>query len=97
MQNNKVFLFKSIKNDKQKFIATCKNDACDWRFHASCLTNGVTFVVKSIHGRHMLCRRLPENNEADSRWIATVISSKILANLDIKAKIMNNELQKKYS
>ncbi|KAL5751759.1 hypothetical protein ACOSQ2_022266 [Xanthoceras sorbifolium] len=97
MQYNKVFRLKSIKNDKHKSTATHNNDACDWRFHASRLTNGVTFVVENIHGRHVLCRRLPENNKADFQWIVTVMSLKILANTNIKAKIMNNELQDKYS
>ncbi|KAL5787937.1 hypothetical protein ACOSP7_004886 [Xanthoceras sorbifolium] len=34
------FRLKKIKNDGYRYIVACKNDACDWRLHASCLPDG---------------------------------------------------------
>ncbi|KAI9168786.1 hypothetical protein LWI28_001938 [Acer negundo] len=60
------FTFKKTKNDRYRYIVTCNNDACDWTPHASCLTDGVTFIIRSVQGSHSMCLRLVENKEATS-------------------------------
>ncbi|TXG73237.1 hypothetical protein EZV62_001816 [Acer yangbiense] len=70
------FTLKKIKNDKYKYTVVCKNDACDWRLHSSCLTDGVTFMIKSVRGVYSMCTRVAENKEATSRWVASVLRAK---------------------
>ncbi|KAL5827475.1 hypothetical protein ACOSQ3_019313 [Xanthoceras sorbifolium] len=91
------FCLKRIKNDRHRFIAMCNNEACDWRIHVSRLTDGVTFMVRNIQGGHSFCQRLPENKEASSEWIISSMGSTILANSDIKSKVLKNELLDKFA
>ncbi|KAL5747372.1 hypothetical protein ACOSP7_024370 [Xanthoceras sorbifolium] len=37
---------KPIKNDRSRYTVKCKNETCDWRFHASCLPDGLTFMIR---------------------------------------------------
>ena len=91
------FTLKKIKNDRYRYTVTCKNDACDWRLHASCLTDGVTFIIRSVKGSHSMCPRLAENKEATSRWVASVLGNFIRSNRNGKAKLFKNELQERFA
>ncbi|TXG48959.1 hypothetical protein EZV62_024834 [Acer yangbiense] len=90
------FTLKKVK-DKCRYTVVCKNDACDWRLHALCLTNGVTFMIKSVWGGHSMCLRVVENREATSRWVSSVLKSFIQSNPKGKAKLFKNELQERYA
>ncbi|TXG62753.1 hypothetical protein EZV62_009747 [Acer yangbiense] len=91
------FTLKKVKNDKCRYTVVCKNDACDWRLHASCLTDGVTFMIKSVRGGHSMCPRVAENKEATSRWVSSVLKSLIQSNPKGKGKFFKNELQERYA
>ncbi|KAL5762721.1 hypothetical protein ACOSP7_018985 [Xanthoceras sorbifolium] len=39
------FMLTKIKNDINRYTVKCKNETCDWRFHASYLLNGLTFMI----------------------------------------------------
>ena len=91
------FTLKKVKNDKCRYTVVCKNDACDWRLHTSCLTDGVTFMIKSVRGGHSMCPRVTENREATSRWVASVLKSFIQSNPKGNAKLFKTELQERYA
>ncbi|KAI9195465.1 hypothetical protein LWI28_015098 [Acer negundo] len=55
------FQLKRVKNDLCRFICECFNDAYDWRIHVSTLTDGRTFMFRSISGGHIQCRRGKSN------------------------------------
>ncbi|KAK3212169.1 hypothetical protein Dsin_016875 [Dipteronia sinensis] len=80
------FAFARIKNDKCRYMVSCKNETCDWRVHVSSLPDGVTFMVKSVTGGHNLCPRMTTNKEANARWVASVLESTILADPKLTAK-----------
>ncbi|KAK2634600.1 hypothetical protein Ddye_029392 [Dipteronia dyeriana] len=60
------FRLKKIKNDKYRYTMVYENETCDWRLHASCLTDGVTFMIKSVLCSHSMCTRVTKNNETTS-------------------------------
>ncbi|KAL5779322.1 hypothetical protein ACOSQ2_010059 [Xanthoceras sorbifolium] len=78
------FRLKKIKNDSYRYTVTCKNDACDWRLHASSPPDGLTYMIKSMRGSHSFCQRMVENKEANSRWVATVLQTTIQSNPTIE-------------
>ncbi|TXG56745.1 hypothetical protein EZV62_018058 [Acer yangbiense] len=65
--------------------------------YSSCLTDGVTFMIKSVQGSHSMCLRMAENKEATSLWVASVLRSFIHSNLIGKAKLFKNELQDRFA
>ncbi|KAK2657293.1 hypothetical protein Ddye_010345 [Dipteronia dyeriana] len=90
------FQLNKLKNDKSRYTVTCLNEDCDWRLHASTLTDGVTFLIRSITGNHSLCQRQPVNREANSKWIAAAFGAMILSNPSIDAIVIKNELRNKF-
>ena len=86
------FQLKRVKNDLCRFICECFNDACDWRIHVSTLTDGRTFMIRSISGGHIQCRRGKSNKEAIAPWIASVISNTVNLNPTVSARILKNDL-----
>ncbi|KAK4848532.1 hypothetical protein QYF36_014274 [Acer negundo] len=90
------FQLKRVKNDLCRFICECFNDACDWRIHVSTLTDGRTFMIWSISGGHIQCRRGKSNKEAIALWIASVISNTVNSNLTVSARILKNDLLEQY-
>ncbi|KAI9191802.1 hypothetical protein LWI28_013725 [Acer negundo] len=91
------FALKKIKNDRHRYTMTCKNDACDWRLHASCLTDKITFMIKSVRGSHSMCLRVAENKEATSRSVASVLGNFNRSNPTGKAKLFKIELQDRFA
>ncbi|KAL5831377.1 hypothetical protein ACOSQ4_016731 [Xanthoceras sorbifolium] len=79
-----------------RYTVTCKNETCDWRLHASSLPDGVTYMIKSVRGGHLFCRRVVENKEANTRWIATMLQTTIQSNPTIEVKTLRNELQDRF-
>ncbi|TXG73265.1 hypothetical protein EZV62_001844 [Acer yangbiense] len=86
------FELNRLKNDQCRYTAKCFNDTCDWRIHVSSLPNGRSFIIRSICGGHVQCRRGKKNKEAISPWIAVVASKSINSNPIISAKSLKNEL-----
>ncbi|KAL5811968.1 hypothetical protein ACOSQ3_026918 [Xanthoceras sorbifolium] len=76
------FMLTKIKNDRSRYTIKCKNETCDWRFHASCLPDGLTFMIRS---------------EANSKWVSEVVGTAIMANPTILPKVLKTELQEKYA
>ncbi|KAL5760568.1 hypothetical protein ACOSQ2_019406 [Xanthoceras sorbifolium] len=91
------FMLTKIKNDKSRYIVKCKNETCDWRFHASCLPDGLTFMIRSVQGGHSFCLRTTSNMEANSKWVSEVVGIAIMANPNILPKVLKIELQEKYA
>ncbi|TXG72988.1 hypothetical protein EZV62_001567 [Acer yangbiense] len=81
------FTLKKIKNDRYRYTVTCKNDACDWRLHASCLTDKITFMIKSVRGSHSICPRVAENKEATSRAKRIVLETLKIHHVEAYAKL----------
>ncbi|KAL5818583.1 hypothetical protein ACOSQ4_022425 [Xanthoceras sorbifolium] len=53
----KGFRLKKIKNNNCRYTIICKNNACEWRLHVSCLPDSVTYMIKTskrYYFRHML-------------------------------------------
>ncbi|KAK3189605.1 hypothetical protein Dsin_029166 [Dipteronia sinensis] len=66
------FELNRLKNDQCRYTAKCFNDTCDWRILVSSLPDGKSFIIRSICGGHIQCRRGKKNKEAISPWIAVV-------------------------
>ncbi|KAL5739369.1 hypothetical protein ACOSP7_028272 [Xanthoceras sorbifolium] len=90
------FTLKKIKNDSYRYTVTCKNEACDWKLHASCLSNGMTYMIKSVCCGHSFCQRIVENKMANVRWVASVLQTTNHSNPMIAARVLRNELQDKF-
>ncbi|TXG66719.1 hypothetical protein EZV62_007994 [Acer yangbiense] len=67
------------------------------RLHASCLTDKVTFMIKSVQGSHLMCPRVAENKEATSRWVALVLGNFIRSSPNGKSKLFKNKLQERFT
>ncbi|KAL5818481.1 hypothetical protein ACOSQ4_022323 [Xanthoceras sorbifolium] len=87
--NAKLTRAAKIKNDSCRYTVTC-----DWRLHALCLPDGVTYIIKSVLSSHSFCQRVVENKEA--RWVASVLQTTIYSNPTIEAKVFRNELQNRF-
>ncbi|KAL5820490.1 hypothetical protein ACOSQ3_022372 [Xanthoceras sorbifolium] len=85
------FRLKKIKNDSCRYTVTC-----EWRLHALCLPDGVTYIIKSVLSSHSFCQRVVENKEANARWVASVLQTTIYSNPTIEAKVFRNELQNRF-
>ncbi|KAK2642022.1 hypothetical protein Ddye_023785 [Dipteronia dyeriana] len=90
------FQLKKLKNDRLSYIVRYKNETCKWGFYASCLPDGVTFMIRNVVEVHTFCQRTNRNKEANSKWVATVLQNNILANPSIVTKDLKNQLQEKY-
>ena len=86
-----------IKNDKCRYTVSCKNKTCDWRVHVSSLPDGVTFMVRTVTGGHILCPRMTANKEANAKWVASVLQSTILADPKLTPKSLKRTLLENYS
>ncbi|KAJ4977962.1 hypothetical protein NE237_008742 [Protea cynaroides] len=84
-----------VKNDRDRVIAVCASDGCQWRIHASQLSDKRKFMVKSYYGEHT-CTREPKIPNADSKWIATKLASRLRADPDMKISSMHAALNAKY-
>ncbi|KAK4845606.1 hypothetical protein QYF36_007022 [Acer negundo] len=91
------YTLKKIKNNKYMYTVTCKNDACDWRLHVSCLTYKVTFMIKSVRGSHLMCLRVAENKETTSKYVASIFGNFIRSNPTSKMILFKIELQERFA
>ncbi|KAL5751935.1 hypothetical protein ACOSQ2_022442 [Xanthoceras sorbifolium] len=86
----KGFRLKKIKNNNCRYTIICKNDACEWRLHVSCLPDSVTYMIKSVHGDHSFCRKVAENKKANVRGrlvLQTSIHSNPTINHNLNGKL----------
>ncbi|KAK3189310.1 hypothetical protein Dsin_028871 [Dipteronia sinensis] len=84
------------KNDARRLTYKCKGDECSWRIHLSYLPDDVTFKIRSITGDHVNCRRMMNNNEATTKWVASVTSLLIRDNPNVKAKVLQTQIKSTY-
>ncbi|KAK0606515.1 hypothetical protein LWI29_038513 [Acer saccharum] len=81
------------KNDARRLTYKCKGDECTWRIHVSSLPDDVTFRIRSITGDHVNCRRVMNNNEATTNWVASMTSILIRDNPNVKAKVLQTYIK----
>ncbi|KAK3184951.1 hypothetical protein Dsin_032237 [Dipteronia sinensis] len=84
------------KNDAKRLTYKCKGDECSWRIHLSSLPDNVTFNTRSITRDHVNCRRVMNNNEATTKWVASVTSILIRDNPNVKAKVFQTQIKSIY-
>ncbi|XP_021748812.1 uncharacterized protein LOC110714578 [Chenopodium quinoa] len=71
------------KSDKTRLIARCAIENCNWRIHASTMTDKVRWAIKTLTGEHRSCGRLERNPIVSSEWLCRHLQSDIEANPDI--------------
>ena len=64
-----------VKNEDNRFTATCTGAGCNWRLHCSKI-NDTVLMVKTYHGKHT-CVRQVNNKEADQNWLAVHVMDKL--------------------
>ncbi|KAL2897259.1 Filamentous hemagglutinin [Bienertia sinuspersici] len=71
------------KCDRKRYIARCAIDTCDWRIHASTMSDKISWAIKTMTGDHKTCGRLEENPVVTSDWLCKHLQSDIEANPEI--------------
>ena len=86
-----------VKNDSTRLTAKCSSTGCPWRFHASVLSDQVTFMVKTLHDEHTCIRPLRnENLNSNTKWIVEKLRGKLRADPDMSYELMQHELMGKW-
>ncbi|KAL2901169.1 tRNA-2-methylthio-N(6)-dimethylallyladenosine synthase [Bienertia sinuspersici] len=81
------------KANNKKWTVLCSDERCGWRLHACRLSDGLTWVIKSIQNPKHNCLGMQiKNPMVTSKWVARVLLEDIRANNDIPAKSNNNFL-----
>ncbi|XP_028102732.1 uncharacterized protein LOC114301971 [Camellia sinensis] len=84
-----------IKNDKKRVTCICASSMCEWRIHASPLSDGVTYKIKTLGTDHT-CIRVERNTEAAASWIATKFEKTLRGNPGITLEAMHDEIAANY-
>ncbi|KAL0346066.1 UNVERIFIED_CONTAM: hypothetical protein Sradi_4437900 [Sesamum radiatum] len=63
------FVIVRLKNERTRVTCKCAANGCSWRIHASRLSDGVTFAIKSLKAEHT-CVRVKIVKEANSSWMS---------------------------
>lgn len=91
------FAINVIKADNTRYTGTCYAACCEWRIHASRLTDGITWAIKKIDPNVHKCRGLETHNPICSvKWAAFKLMEDIRANPDIPGKSLNELLFQRY-
>ena len=81
------------KANNKKWTVICSDVNCDWRLHACRLSDGLTWVIKSIQNSEHSCLGLEIRNPmVNAKWAARVLLDDIRANNDIPASALNELL-----
>ncbi|KAJ4709068.1 MuDR family transposase [Melia azedarach] len=80
------FKLKRLKNEKARVTCKCATEKCSWRIHASPTWNRLSFQIKTYNPTHT-CKRVFDNWEATSSWIAAQFIDLFKANPEIDLKI----------
>ncbi|KAK2662425.1 hypothetical protein Ddye_000999 [Dipteronia dyeriana] len=86
---------KRVKNDKVRQTYKCGPDTCGWRAHAICMTDGVTFMLKTLSEKHD-CHRVYHNKEAKVKWTAYKLEKMVKSNPSINVRVIGDLLKETY-
>ena len=84
-----------VKNEKSRVTAHCAAESCPWRIHASPLSDGVTYKIKTLVSEHT-CSRIIKNTEATSAWIAKKLAESFKENPTMNLDTMQEKLTKRF-
>ena len=75
----------------------CMVDNCNWRMHASCLSENVTFMVKTMSCEH-ICIISAENNNPNenTKWIAEKLKEFLEVDPKMSYDLMEKEMKEKW-
>lgn len=81
IQQGRVIKF--IKNEKNRVVARCVNNACTWIIRATPYPSAKhrDYVIKTLKGRHN-CTKKTKNKWANVKWLATKLGQVLLQNQD---------------
>ncbi|KAF2298341.1 hypothetical protein GH714_022561 [Hevea brasiliensis] len=86
-----------IKNDSVRLIAKCSSEDCLWKFHASILSDKITFMVNSLIDEHKCMRHLVNQNyNSNTKWIIEKLKGKLRADPYMSYDLMQHELLEKW-
>ncbi|KAL0404379.1 UNVERIFIED_CONTAM: hypothetical protein Sradi_2078700 [Sesamum radiatum] len=81
-----------MRNEKTRVTSHCSVKDYPWRIHASPLSDGVTFQIKTNVPNHT-CVRSDATKEASAEWIAGKIENMLRENPRMKLRGIRNELK----
>ncbi|KAK2651519.1 hypothetical protein Ddye_011375 [Dipteronia dyeriana] len=84
--------FKRVKKDKLRQTYKCRVDGYE---HASCMIDGVTFILKILSDQHD-CHRVYNNKDAKVKWIASKFEKLVKSNPCIDVKMIDDLLRESY-
>lgn len=84
------------KVDKNRYTVEYASEGCPFRIHGSCLPNGITWAIKSMHNIHNYTRIEDHNPMASYKWVAEKLLDDIRANNDILVRSLNVILFERY-
>ncbi|KAK2663285.1 hypothetical protein Ddye_001859 [Dipteronia dyeriana] len=87
--------FTRVKNDKVRQTYKCAANGYGWRAHASCMIDGVTFMLKTLSDQHD-CHRVYNNKEAKVKWIASKFEKLVKSNPIIDVKVIGDLLRESF-
>ncbi|XP_010677704.2 uncharacterized protein LOC104893303 [Beta vulgaris subsp. vulgaris] len=85
-----------LKADNKRFTAACIMEACEWRIHASRLTDKISWAIKTIKGEHTTCGRLEENPMISSSWLCKHLLDVIKSSPEIPVEALQKITQERF-
>ncbi|XP_057249971.1 uncharacterized protein LOC104901068 [Beta vulgaris subsp. vulgaris] len=82
--------------DSARYTAYCLVQSCSWRIHATGLKDNVSWVIKSITGKHNTCGRLEENPMVSSEWLCRHLLQDLEANPEIPVDALQKLCMERY-
>ena len=91
------FEYHLSKSEPARVTANCANPQCSWRIHATVAEDKVTFVVKTLQGKHT-CYGINKcgNKHATQGWISDRIIDDLRKEGDITTKVLKQRLESKF-
>lgn len=89
------FYLQKIKNEKTRYTQKCAYPGCNWRIHCSVLVDRMTWMVKTIIGRHS-CHMPEQNRMTTSKWVVNHLLSAFRASLNMKVAGMQEYILNKF-
>ncbi|KAK2645005.1 hypothetical protein Ddye_020200 [Dipteronia dyeriana] len=87
--------FTIMKKDKVRQTYKCAINGCGWRAHASCMIDGVTFMLKTLSDQHDY-HRVYNNKKTKVKWIASKFKKLVKSNPGIKVKVIGDLLRESF-
>ncbi|KAK1319154.1 hypothetical protein QJS10_CPB04g02022 [Acorus calamus] len=86
------------KNERCRVTARCKSKECTWRIHASVLSDGVTFQVKTLKNEHTCTSVNKVGNEmATSQWLAHKMTPILQKTPEVGPSKLKAGIEEKYN